>query len=128
MKRILVLCVMVLGLYGCASTNQYVPVATFDSLDTGNALIAVQRESGFMGGGVSVDVTDNGEIVGEVASGDSLTWQRAAGNMDITLAPLTLNVKDNLKPLHVKVVAGEQYNFKVFLSMEEGSFVIQREY
>jgi len=100
-------------------------MATRDELKPGNALIRVERESGFVGSGRSVAVTDNGVKTGSLSPGDFITWQRPAGPMDINLAPATLAVTPG-EPIHVDAVAGEEYRFVTFWSWVANTFVIKR--
>ena len=125
MNRAIVGTVLVLLLSACAATKQYAPTATRDSLKAGNALIRVERESGFVGGGRSVEVTDDGSKMGSLSPGDSIAWERPAGPMDINLAPAALAVTPG-KPIHVDVVAGQEYQFTTFWSWAANTFVIQR--
>jgi len=114
MKYLFTLIVM-FWVTGCATTSQNVPVATTDNLETGNALILVNRPAGFLGSGRSVEVTDNGKIVGKVSSGKMLSWQREAGPFVIKLVE-SFGAVVNPKPIDLNVVAGETYRFEVFMN------------
>ena len=125
MNKFLIVLFVGLGLAGCATTKQNVPAATMDTLKVGNALIRVERESGLVGSGRSTEVTDNGVIVGQLSPGNSITWERPSGTLVISLAPAKLAVK-NLTPLRVDAISGQEYEFRIFWSWEENSFVIKQ--
>ena len=125
MNKTIVGMLAVAMLSACAATKQYAPMATRADLKPGNALIRVERESGIVGAGRSVEVTDNGVKVGSLSPGDSITWQRAAGRMDINLAAAALAVTPG-ESIRVDVVAGQEYQFVTFWSWRANTFVIQR--
>lgn len=125
MKNEIIVVLAATLLSACATTEQYAPAATPDTLKAGNALIRVERESGVVGGGRSVEVTDNGVKTGSLAPGAAITWQRPAGPMAINLAPAALAV-GKLQPIHVDVVAGQRYEFTVSWSWGDDSFVLRR--
>lgn len=124
MKKMLASLSVFLMITGCASTKQYVPAASMNSLKGGNALIHVERKDEFTGSGRSVVVTDDGKKMGSLSTGHAITWQRPAGLMKINLAPAALAVKD-LPPLKVNVVPGREYDFVVFFSWSDSSMVIK---
>jgi len=115
---------MVLVVSGC-TTSQNVPLANKKNLVPGNALIKVERESGFIGGGRRVGVTDNGKKVGALSQGNSIVWQRKPGKMALKLQPAFAAVKD-YPPINVNVKPGKTYNYIVTLSHQEGSFIIRK--
>lgn len=125
MTKTMVATFAALLLSACAGTQQYTPSVTRDTLKTGNALIRVERQSGFLGAGHSVEITDNGTKTGTLSPGNAIAWERPAGPMDISLAPASLLVK-TLPPIHVEVEAGQEYEFVTFWSWNANSFVIQR--
>ena len=108
---------------GCV-TSQQMPIASTNNLASGNALIKVERESGFMGSGRSVEVTDNGKIVGKLSQGKSLVWQRKKGKISLNLSPSFGAVK-KFPPIIENVKAGKTYEYKVYLSRPRLSFVIE---
>ena len=63
-------------IFGCATTTQKVPIANMKVLKSGNALINVKRLESFGGGARTIELSDNGKIIGEVSSGKYLTWQQ----------------------------------------------------
>ncbi len=125
MKRAIIGILPLVLLTACASTKQYAPMATHDQLKAGNALIVVKRESGFIGGGRSIEITDNGVKTGSLAPGDSISWQRPEGPMEINLAPAALMVSPGI-PIHVDVIAGQEYHFATFLSNDTHTFVLRQ--
>lgn len=125
MKRTIIGMVVVLLLSACATTKQYTPMATREELKTGNALIRIERETGIIGAGRSVEVTDNGVKTGSLSPGNSITWERSAGPMDINLAPAALAVTQG-EPIHVDVVAGNEYQFVTMWSWAANTFVIRK--
>ena len=114
---------IVLLMSGCATTQQ-VPLANEKNLRQGNALIKVERESGFMGGGRSVEITDNGKVVGDLSQGKSLVWQRKAGSMSLNISPSFGMVKE-FPPINENVKAGKTYAYKTYMNMSRASFVIE---
>ena len=108
---------------GCV-TSQNLPVANQKNLIPGNALIKVEREKGFIGGGRQVDVTDNAKLIGELSQGKSLVWQRKPGKMALNLVPSWGTVKA-FPPIIENVKAGKTYNYIVTLSSARGSFIIE---
>jgi hypothetical protein len=104
-----------LGIFlsGCASTHQYLPVSDINNLAPGNVLIKVERRYEFMGGGRSVEVSDDGKVVGQVARGETLIWQRPAGIFEIQLVPAVFIVSDPV-PIKVDGKSGKQYDFEIF--------------
>jgi len=113
LRRQSVVLFLVLLLGACASTKQYEPVASMTTLAPGNALIRVERQSGFMGSGRSLEISDNGKVVGQVGPGDSLVWQRPAGSFDLQLVAAAL-AASNPVPIKVNAEAGREYQFEVF--------------
>ena len=113
MKKIILLLSSAL-IFGCATTSQKVPVANMGKLKAGNSLISVKRLEAFGGGGRTIEVTDNGKIIGEVSSGKSLIWQRKAGNMNLVLTPSTGMVvgKQSIKS---KVKSGKRYGYEIYI-------------
>jgi len=108
---------------GCV-TSQNLPIASASNLATGNALIKVERESGFMGGGRSAEVTDNGKVVGNLSQGKSLAWQRKAGKMALNLTP-SFAITKKFPPIIENVQAGKTYEYKVYLSKPRASLIIE---
>jgi hypothetical protein len=112
MKKVAItLLLIVLG--GCATTHQYLPVSDMSNLSPGNVLIKVERRSEFMGSGRSIEVSDDGKVVGQVAPGETLIWQRPSGIFEIQLVPATLMVSDPV-PIKVDGKSGKQYDFEMF--------------
>jgi hypothetical protein len=112
MKKIAIVFLgIVLG--GCVTTHQYVPVSDQDSLSPGNALIKVERRSDLAGYGRAIELSDDGKIVGQVASGEFLIWQRPAGIFELRLVPNIFVVMDPV-PLTVDARPGKQYEFEIF--------------
>ena len=113
---------VVLLLAVCARTQQYVPLASFENLSAGNALIKVDRRNDFIGSGQSLQISDNGRVVGAISPGKYLIWQRPAGDFVLQIVP-TLLAASNLKPLNIHAEAGKQYNFLVY--REGGTFKLE---
>ena len=113
MKKLILLLSSAL-IFGCATTSQKVPVATMSALKNGNALISVKRLESFGGGARAVEVSDNGQIIGEVSSGKSLTWQRKAGNMRVKLTP-SYGMVIGERAIKAKVKSGKRYDFEIFV-------------
>jgi hypothetical protein len=108
---------------GCATTQQYLPVSDQSSLSPGNVLIRVERRSDLMGSGRSIEVSDDGKIVGQVAPGEFLIWQRPVGIFELQLVPKTL-VVSNPVPIKIEGKSGHQYDFEIFWG--GGKFELQR--
>lgn len=115
MKRIAFVVTTALVLAGCATTQQYVPAASQETLTPGNVLVKIERKEGFLGAARSVEVSDDGKVVGELASGKSLTYQRPAGDFVLQLVPKS-GMVSNPKPVDVHGIAGKQYNFSIYWS------------
>jgi len=126
MKRIFTALITTILLSSCATTKQYVPTATLETLKPGNSLVRVERKSGFVGSGRSVEVTDNGVKTGSLSPGDTIIWQRPAGPMDINLAEAALAVTPG-EPIHVNAIEGHEYNFVTFWSWAANTFVIRKQ-
>jgi hypothetical protein len=110
MKKI---AIVFLGIFlvGCVTTHQYVPVSDHDSLSPGNVLIKVERRSDLAGYGRAIEISDDGRIVGQVASGEFLIWQRPAGIFELRLVPNIFVVMDPV-PLTVDGKPGKNTNLK----------------
>lgn len=113
----------VLVLTGCATTQQYVPAASKENLAAGNVLIQIERQEGFVGGGRSVAISDDGKVVGELSPGKSLIYQRPAGDFVLQLVPSTLAVSNPI-PITIHSTAGKQYNFTVYW---KGGFLLEQQ-
>lgn len=100
-------------LSACATTKQYFPMGSPDNLTPGNALIKVERKYEGAGMGRSVEISDDGKVVGQVAVGEHLIWQRPAGEFQLQLVPKALVVSNPI-PLKVTAEPGKQYDFEVF--------------
>jgi len=105
---------------GCAITCQNVPLANINNLQEGNALITVNRVSNLLGAARSVEVTDNGVIIGKVSSGKSLSWQRPAGKMRLELVE-SFGAVLYPTPINITVEAGKEYNFEIFVNKDKYS-------
>jgi hypothetical protein len=123
MKRIVIIFWAII-LSACATTKQYAPVSDLSNLSPGNVLIKVERRSDFMGSGRSIEVSDDGTIVGQVAPGEFLVWQRPAGIFVLQLVPKT-GVISNPVPLKIDAKSGQQYDFEIFWRNWKG-FELQR--
>lgn len=71
--------ILVIYLFTGCTTTQNVPIADINNINKGEAIIQVHRESGFIGGGRTVDVYDFDNKIGELASDGTLTWSRPQG-------------------------------------------------
>ena len=113
MKKIILLLSSAL-IFGCATTSQKVPIANMAQLKSGNALISVKRLEAFGGGGRTIEVSDNGKIIGEVSSGKSLNWQRKGGNLKLKLTPSIGMVVGN-QSIKSRVKAGKRYSYEIYI-------------
>ena len=113
MKKIILLLSSAL-IFGCATTSQKVPFANMAQLKSGNALISVKRLEAFGGGGRTIEVSDNGKIIGEVSSGKSLSWQRKAGNMQLMLTP-SAGMVVGKQSITSKVKSGKRYSYEIYI-------------
>ncbi|MGO9138553.1 MAG: hypothetical protein ACLP9S_06490 [Syntrophales bacterium] len=125
MKKCAILFTAVLFLAACATTEQYVPPASFENLSTGNALIMVERRNDFIGFDQSVKISDNGRVVGSLSPGKYLIWQRPAGDFVLQIVP-ALYGAPNSTPLNIRAKAGKQYNFLVY--REGGTFKLEQQH
>ena len=66
-------------LAGCASTNQFIETPTSAGISEKTARISLERVFEFGGSATSFAVMDDGLLVGEVAVGGKLLWDRPAG-------------------------------------------------
>lgn len=121
MKRRAFLFTVVLFLAACATTQQYVPLASSENLSAGNALIKVERRNDFIGSGRSLQISDNGKVVGAISPGKYLIWQRTAGYF-----VLQILAASNSTPLYISAEAGKHYNFVVY--PEGGTFKLEQQY
>jgi len=94
----------------------YLPVSDQIILSAGYVTIKVERRSEFAGSGRSIEISDDGKIVGEIASGESLIWQRPAGIFELQLVPKTF-VVSNPVPIRIDGESGHQYDFEIFSGM-----------
>jgi hypothetical protein len=107
-------------LSACATTKQYFPMGTPDNLTPGNALIKVERRyQGVLGIGRSVEIADDGKVVGQVSAGEHLIWQRPAGDFQLQLVS-AFGIVSNPIPLKVTAEPGKQYDFVVFYCRRDG--------
>jgi len=116
---------VVLLLAVCARTQQYVPLASFENLSAGNALIRVERKNDFIGSGQYLQISDNGRVVGMVSPGKYLIWQRPAGDFVLQIVPAFFGAP-NLTPLNIRAEAGKQYNFLMY--REGGTFKLEQQH
>lgn len=116
---------VVLLLAVCARTQQYVPLAGFENLSAGNALIKVERRNDFIGSSQSLQISDDGRVVGAISPGKYLIWQRPAGDFVLQIVA-TLLAGSNLTPLSIRAEAGKQYNFVVY--REGGTFKLEQQH
>jgi len=108
----------------CARTQQYVPLASFENLSAGNALIKVERRNDFIGFSQSLQISDNGRVVGAISPGKYLIWQPPAGDFVLQIVP-TLLAASNSTPLKIRAEARKQYNF--FVYREGGTFKLEQQ-
>jgi hypothetical protein len=125
MKKYAFLFMVVLLLAVCARTQQYVPLAGFENLSAGNALIKVERRNDFIGSSQSLQISDDGRVVGAISPGKYLIWQRPAGDFVLQIVA-TLLAGSNLTPLSIRAEAGKQYNFVVY--REGGTFKLEQQH
>jgi hypothetical protein len=88
------------------------------------ALIQVQRKESVFGAARTVSVEDNGKVVGAVANGDSLAWERPEGEMRLTLTPSFGVVHQGISPLIRGVKTGEVHKYHLEWSWGAGSFIL----
>jgi hypothetical protein len=104
-------------LTGCASTRQFIPVAS-DPVHTNSARIVVSRNTGTYGWADPFLISDSGTQIGNIGPKGQLVWDRKPGPMVIT-AMSTLNgwqpeqVRQAV-PLRLGVGAGMKYEIKVY--------------
>jgi hypothetical protein len=125
MKKHAFLFTAVLFLAACATTQQYVPLASFENLSAGNALIRVERRNDFIGSTQSLQISDNGRVIGAISPGKYLIWQRPAGDFVLQIVP-AFSAASNPTPLNIRAEAGKQYNFLVY--REGGTFKLEQQY
>jgi hypothetical protein len=113
MKNFAVLFTVVLFLAACATTQQYLPLASSENLSAGNALIKVERRDELIGSGRSLEISDNGKVVGAISPGKYLIWQRPGGDFVLQIVPAALAASKPM-PLNIRAEAGKQYNFLVY--------------
>jgi len=113
MKKCALLLTVVLFLTACSTTQQYLPLASLENLSAGNALIKVERRNDFIGSGRSLEISDNGKVVGAISPGKYLIWQRPAGDFVLQIVPAFLAASNPI-PLNIRAEAGKQYNFLVY--------------
>jgi hypothetical protein len=97
---------------GCA-TRQFVPRTNLRSPHPDHARIYVKRASAYGAVARTVQVEDNGRIVGKVGNGGILVWDRPPGMMRLSLTPSWGTVAKYSSPLNQKVNAGKIYMFKL---------------
>lgn len=110
---------------GCATTKQAVPVASFNNLKSGNALIVVHRRNETMGKARNVEVIDGDTLIGHVSGGKSLIWQRPAGEVLLSLAAASQLVNEWQNVSDV-VKAGKKHEYLVYWSDAKMSMTISR--
>jgi hypothetical protein len=113
MKKFAILFTATLLLAACATTQQYLPLASSENLSSGNSLIKVERREEVIGSGRSIEIADNGKAVGAVSPGKHLVWQRPAGDFELQIVPAALAASKPM-PLKIHVEAGRQYTFLVY--------------
>jgi hypothetical protein len=115
----------VILLTGCASTRQFMPVAS-GPVHTNSARIVVSRNTGTYGWADPFLILDGETRIGNIGPKGQLVWDRAPGSMVIT-AMSTLNgwrpeQARQAVPLRLGVGAGMQYEINVrFPSLGTGS-------
>ncbi len=126
--KVLTVAFLVLIISGCTSvTNQTAPIASFDTLEPGNALIIVERKYEHNASANDAEVLDNGKSVGIVGIGykekyNKLQWQRPAGVMKLKLSPrIAINDVD---PITTNVEEGKIYTFVVSWNWGKSSIII----
>jgi len=124
MKKIAIVLVGIF-LSGCATTRQYLPVADQNTLSPGNVLIKVERHIEFVCSRESVEVSDDGKVVGQLAPGGFLIWQRPAGIFQLKLIQKDLVVR-NPVPVIVDGKSGQQYDFEIFWGLQVNTFELHR--
>jgi hypothetical protein len=101
-------------LAGCASTNQFAPIAT-GPIATNSARIVVSRDKGFVGCAAAMAIADNGKPIGNIGPGGQLVWDRMAGPVDLTaLNTLEPSEAGRAMPLRFGVGGGMSYQFRVY--------------
>lgn len=66
-------------LAGCASTKQFVEIPTSAGIGQNTARISLERIQEISSSAVSFAVLDDGMLVGDIAVGGKLLWDRPAG-------------------------------------------------
>lgn len=115
-QRLLLLPFFVLLCVGCASTKQLVhfPDQFKDVEDASKGRIYVMRPASF-GGGISIDVENDGRIIGTTGPHGFLCWEREPGETVIS------SQAENTSKLNVNVQAGK-VNY-VYQSIRMGVFI-----
>ena len=124
MKKCAFLFTIILFLAACATSQQYVPLASFENLSAGNVLIKVERRIDFIGYDQSIQISDNGRVVGAISPGKYLMWQRPAGDFVLQIVP-AFSEAPNPTPVGIHAEAGKQYNFLVY--REGGTFKLEQQ-
>jgi hypothetical protein len=125
MKKCAFLFTVVLFLAACATTQQYVPIASLENLSAGNALIKVERRIDFIGFDRTLQISDNGRVVGAISPGKYLIWQRPAGDFVLQIVPEFYGAT-NPTLLNIRAKAGKQYNFLVY--RQGGTFKLEQQH
>jgi hypothetical protein len=115
--------VLAVFLSGCA-TQQFVPVADIKNPSADKVTVFVQRKESFFGGGRLITVQENGKPIGAVANGESLTWERAPGELRLSLEPSMGVVKEGKALTVPNTKAGKVYRYYVEWSWKAGSFIL----
>lgn len=96
---------------GCASTKQFVPLPDQNKLvGADKARIYVVRPTS-MGCGVSMKVSDNGQLIGETGPKSYLCWDRTSGPVSIT------SKAENKAELPLNAEAGKTYYIQQHVRM-----------
>jgi hypothetical protein len=108
---------------GCA-TDQIIPKPTSLLPEQGQARIILERERRWISDMVRMDIKDNNQIVGGVANGGTLTWDRPQGQMVLSVIPGWDGTFKNSATLTVDVRQGQIYHIKLWTEWDpQGSFL-----
>ncbi len=95
--------------------------AEYHLKNSGDALVKVEPRNDFIGSGRSLQISDNGKVVGAISPGKYLIWQRTAGYF-----VLQILAASNSTPLYISAEAGKHYNFVVY--PEGGTFKLEQQH
>lgn len=77
------MCCVAFVITGCVNT-QDLPMPTSATIPSDMARIQLDRISGFVGGGRSPSIRDNGVKIGDIGNGGTLIWERPEGESCLT--------------------------------------------